>query len=365
MDLPEISNYRELFLKDAPLLDVRAPVEFNEGAFPAAENMPLLNDEERHLIGIRYKNNGQNAAIALGKELIDGQPKAKRVSRWKSFVEKHPEGVLYCFRGGMRSKIAQQWIYETTGIIYPRVSGGYKKLRNFLLHEIDASAEHIHPIIIGGRTGAGKTLILHKISSCIDLEGLAQHRGSAFGHHPTPQPTQINFENRLAIELIKHQASDRKHLILEDESRAIGSRHLPPKLYERMAQSPLVILEASLQERIENSVQEYVINSLTQYQTVYGEHAGMDYWSEYAINSLAKIKKRLGGVRFKAMHNQLKSAIIAFKKDGSLDMYREWIGSLLEEYYDPMYDYQISKKSDRIIFSGDKNAVLEYLNNLI
>jgi tRNA 2-selenouridine synthase len=364
MELPEISDFRELFLKDTPLLDVRAPVEFSAGAFPHTENLPLLEDEERHLIGIRYKENGQEAAIELGRQLIDGQPKAERTAAWKNFVDRHPEGALYCFRGGMRSKISQEWIYEATGIAYPRVKGGYKALRNFLLEEIEVSCREIDPIILGGRTGTGKTIVLRKLPNSIDLEGLAWHRGSAFGRHATPQPTQIDFENRLAIELIRHRASSHTKLILEDESKAVGSRHLPPILYERMSASPLVMLEVSLEERIHNSIQEYVTDALREYQNIYGEENGFQKWAEYATESLKKISRRLGGMRYKEMNDKLQHAIQILKKTGEAYAHANWISQLLTDYYDPMYDYQIANKSSRIIFSGDMKQVEEYLGKL-
>ncbi|WP_456417788.1 tRNA 2-selenouridine(34) synthase MnmH [Thiolapillus sp.] len=364
MELPEISDFRTLFLKDAPLLDVRAPIEYRAGAFPGATNMPLLNDEERHLIGLCYKEQGQSAAIALGRKLIDGQPKANRTAQWQTFVQQHPEGALYCFRGGMRSKIAQEWIHEATGIVYPRIKGGYKALRNFLLEEINASLAEIRPIVLGGRTGAGKTVVIQQLQNSIDLEGLAWHRGSAFGSHVTPQPSQIDFENNLSIELIRHRAAQRCRLVFEDESKAIGSRHLPPLLYEKMSHSPLVILETPLQERIDNSIQEYVTSALAEYQTQFGAEEGFKKWADRASNSLLRIKKRLGGVRYKKMASRLQYAINHLKQTGNPEAHEEWISQLLTEYYDPMYDYQISQKKDRIVYSGSMTDVLNYLRSI-
>ncbi|MGD8569338.1 MAG: tRNA 2-selenouridine(34) synthase MnmH, partial [Gammaproteobacteria bacterium] len=126
MDLPQTDNYRRLFLDDVPLVDVRAPAEYQQGAFPLARNLPLVNDEEREAIGIRYKEQGQEKAIELGYDLVKGDLKEQRVTNWTAFTREHPQGALYCFRGGMRSKISQQWIYDKTGVMYPRVIGGYK-----------------------------------------------------------------------------------------------------------------------------------------------------------------------------------------------------------------------------------------------
>jgi len=362
MELPEISDYRQLFLQHTPLLDVRAPVEFQAGAFPDTTNLPLLSDKERHLIGIRFKNNGQDAAVALGRELIDGVPRQERIAAWKSHIEKYPQGVLYCFRGGMRSKISQQWIAEETGISYPRIKGGYKALRNFLLDELAQASTEIHPIILGGRTGSGKTIVLQQLKNVLDLEGLAWHRGSAFGRHATPQPTQIDFENTLSIQLLRHRAAGNPQLIVEDEGKAIGSRHLPNPLYERMCMSSLVLLEVSVEERINNSVEEYVTAALAEYQSLHGEQNGFDLWAAYATDSLGRIQKRLGGVRYQAMNSKLQSAIHTLRDTGDAASHEDWIRDLLIEYYDPMYDYQIKNKQDRIVFRGNKEQVIDYLS---
>ncbi len=365
MELPEISDYTRLFLEDTPLLDVRAPVEFEAGAFPTAHNLPLLTDEERHLIGIRYKEAGQEAAVELGRELVDGLPRKERTERWAQFVEKHPQGVLYCFRGGMRSRITQEWIYAATGIAYPRIKGGYKALRNFLLEQIELSVSQLQPLVIGGRTGAGKTILIKKVKSSIDLEGLAWHRGSAFGRHVTPQPTQIDFENRLSIAMLKHRVMKSSTVVLEDESKAIGSRHLPPALYERMSESPLAILEVSLEERIKNSIDEYVTAALEEYQAHYGEEQGMEEWESYARESLKRIARRLGGERYQRMEKSLDSAMREMHGSSGHQAHADWIAQLLVDYYDPMYDYQLKKKEERIVFSGDMNAVIQYIEYLL
>ena len=197
MDLPQIDDYRSLFLNETLLLDVRAPIEFDQGAFPFTENLPLINDQERADIGLRYKNLGQDEAIELGHKLVQGKVKNARINNWSIFFEQHPEGALYCFRGGMRSKISQQWIYEKTGKIFPRIKGGYKAMRRFLIDELESSSQRIEPVMLGGRTGIGKTLFLKNIKQQIDLEEIFHQRGSVFGKHVTPQPTQIDIENNL------------------------------------------------------------------------------------------------------------------------------------------------------------------------
>ncbi len=201
-DLPVITDLHSLFTHDTALLDVRAAIEYQHGAFPHTTNVPLLNDKQRHQIGICYKEQGQDAAILLGERLLTPEKRQRCIANWQTFIQSNPEGVLYCFRGGMRSKISQTWIAEHTGIVYPRVEGGYKAMRRYLIKQSERLIKSTTFIIIGGKTGSGKTRVLKQLDSMIDLEGLANHRGSAFGACATPQPTQINFENNLAIELL-------------------------------------------------------------------------------------------------------------------------------------------------------------------
>lgn len=363
MDLPVVDDFRQLFLNDTPLMDVRAPVEFAEGAFPGTANLPLMLDQERHEVGLRYKQQGQDAAVSLGHQLVSGELKRARISAWSDFAQRHPEGVLYCFRGGMRSEISQRWLYEETGILYPRIKGGYKALRRYLLDELQQAAQEIKPLVIGGRTGVGKTLLLRQVPNSIDLERLAWHRGSAFGLHATPQPSQIDFENALSIALLKHRANGNLPLVIEDESRNIGSRNIPDYLFATFKQAPLILLDESIATRVDNTLQEYVIEALQEYQTLHGEERGYLAWAEYLTRSLDKIKRRLGGERHQELHGVMNDAIQHQATTGETALHRRWIESLLVEYYDPMYDYQIEKHKERVVFKGDKNAVLQYLSD--
>ncbi|MGB2260701.1 MAG: tRNA 2-selenouridine(34) synthase MnmH, partial [Porticoccaceae bacterium] len=107
MSLPLINNYRQLLLDDIPMIDVRAPVEFVNGALPSSINLPLMSDDERHQVGLRYKNNGQQSAIELGHQLVHGEIKQQRLQAWQDFMQANPNGVLYCARGGLRSQLTQ------------------------------------------------------------------------------------------------------------------------------------------------------------------------------------------------------------------------------------------------------------------
>lgn len=361
MELPQIDDYRSLLLNDIPLLDVRAPVEFHQGAFPLAENFPLIDNQEREAIGIRYKNLGQDEAIKLGHELVRDEVKSERVQHWQDFFDQHPHGVLYCFRGGMRSKISQQWIYEQTGTIYPRVKGGYKAMRRFLIDELEISAQQLKPVMLGGRTGIGKTVLLQRLNQQVDLEGIYHHRGSVFGKHVTPQPSQIDIENRLSIELLKIRNKEYTRIVLEDEGTNIGSRAIPEVLFTRMKQSPLILLEASIEERIDITFQEYIIESLAEHQRHNGDDAGFESWANQLQTSIDKIQRRLGGARHKELKALLTDAIQGQISTGNADAHKDWIKVLLVDYYDPMYDFQTEKKLERVVYRGTQEEVLGYL----
>jgi tRNA 2-selenouridine synthase len=361
MELPQIEDYHSILLNDTPLLDVRAPVEFDQGSFPSAENFPLIDNQEREVIGIRYKNLGQDEAIKLGHELVRDEVKSERVQHWQDFFEQNPHGVLYCFRGGMRSKISQQWIYEQTGTIYPRVKGGYKAMRRFLIDELEISAQQLKPVMLGGRTGIGKTVLLQRLDQQVDLEGIYHHRGSVFGKHVTPQPSQIDIENRLSIELLKIRNREYSQIVLEDEGTNIGSRAIPDVLFARMKQSPLILLEASIDERIDITFQEYIIESLAEHQQHNGDDAGFESWANQLQTSIDKIQRRLGGVRHKELKALLTDAIQRQVSTGDADAHKDWIKVLLVDYYDPMYDFQTEKKLERVVYRGTQEEVLGYL----
>jgi tRNA 2-selenouridine synthase len=344
-------------------MDVRAPVEYGQGAFPHTVNLPLMNDDERHDVGIRYKEAGQDEAISLGHELVSGNIKQARVNDWQQFTQSHPEGVLYCFRGGMRSKISQQWIYEQTGIAYPRVKGGYKAMRRFLLDELDLAANTIKPTIISGRTGTGKTVLLQQLRNKIDLEQIYHHRGSVFGIHATPQPSQIDAENQLAIQLLKFRHRNIRHIAFEDESANIGSRRVPENLFALFKAAPLVVLEAAINERVAITFDEYITSALQEYQQLHGEETGFALWAEYLLASIDKIKKRLGGERHHALRTDMQNAISEHRNKHNTEPHKQWIETLLTEYYDPMYDYQLSKKTDRVQFRGTRPEIIEYLHS--
>ena len=359
--LTQIEDFQSLVTNNTPMFDTRAPIEFSQGAFPHTQSLPLMSDKERELVGTCYKNKGQNKAIELGHELVQGDIKQARINAWVAFINNNPNGALYCFRGGLRSQITQQWIYEATGIDYPRLKGGYKALRRYLIDETDRIMDKVTPVIIGGQTGCGKTLLLDHIKQTIDLEGLANHRGSAFGNTTTAQPTQIAFENELAIELIKQQ--DHSFLVFEDEGANVGTVHIPDCVKNKTSQADLILLEASIEDRIKVSMDAYVIDMHQDFISQ-DKVNGFDNFANYWLRSLEKIQKRLGLERYKIMKSQVELALSMYQDSSNFDGFLPIVESLLVDYYDPMYNYQIQKKLDRVVFKGNSSEVLDYLHSL-
>ena len=159
---PDSDDYPRIFLQDVPLIDVRAPIEFQQGAFAQAVNLPLMIDSERQAVGTCYKQHGQQAAIALGHSLVNGKLREQRTAAWLAACSARPEGYIYCFRGGLRSQLVQQWLHEA-GVDYPRITGGYKALRNYLLGVLTQSAQ-LPMALVGGNTGSGKTLLVNELA---------------------------------------------------------------------------------------------------------------------------------------------------------------------------------------------------------
>lgn len=358
------NDFNKIVTEDIPLIDVRAPIEFEKGAFLNSVNLPLMNDLERHLVGICYTEKGNEEAVKLGHQLVSGDIRRTRIEGWASFLEKHPDSMIYCFRGGQRSQISQQWIYEATGKEVTRLEGGYKAFRTYLINALEPSFLKSKPIVLGGYTGSGKTLLLQQVESAIDLESIACHRGSAFGQLIQPQPTQINFENNLAYAMIKHQNRGYSHMIFEDESRNIGKNYIPQPLYNHIKSGPLVVLDIPLEERVQIIVNEYVNLSQDRYIEQYGHDTGLSEWCHSLSESITRIKKRLGGELYPRILGSFEKAYENQLCTGSYDLHSNWVTPLLQEYYDPMYRYSLEVNAHRIIFKGDSNAVLMCLKSL-
>ena len=329
-----------------PLLDVRAPVEFRQGKLPNSFNAPILNDAERAQVGTTYRRDGNDAAVLLGHELVSGATRTQRIEQWQKYCLENTDAQIMCWRGGQRSALAQQWL-AAQGVQRERVAGGFKAVRHGSLHVLANPQKRWW--LVSGRTGSAKTPLIQSLQSGIDLEGHANHRGSAFGRRLTPQPTPVTFECALASAYLRLPG---ENLVVEDESRTIGRIGLPQVWHEQMLQAPIALVEASFEERVEHIHKEYVAEALDEHRD-----AGLmptDLLGRYE-EALVRIKRRLGGARLADLTLRLQQAF-AGKTD-----HRDWISYLLREYYDPMYDFQLQRKTARIQFRGCHADVAAFL----
>ncbi|WP_245584143.1 tRNA 2-selenouridine(34) synthase MnmH [Saccharospirillum impatiens] len=356
----DIDASLDLLLDQTPFMDVRAPVEFEHGAIPGAVNVPILDDDQRAAIGTRYKEAGQEAAIELGLELATPDIRTDRLEAWSRFASQNSNGYLYCFRGGLRSNTTQAWLREA-GIHYPLVRGGYKALRRVL---IDAFSERLASSrlqLLAGPTGSGKTEVIQAWPVSLDLEGRANHRGSAFGATFTPQPAQIDWENQISLDWARLDGLGNTPVLLEDEAHLIGRIHLVPELHERMQTSPVIVLEALMQERVERLLDDYVNHALQHFR----QQNPQNPWpllGDYVSQNLHRIRKRLGGLRHDQLQQAVPEAVEALARQSDPGGFHRIIETLLTDYYDPMYRYQLNSRDGQILFRGDHSAILSWLD---
>ncbi len=356
MSSPEY--FKNILLKKTPIIDVRAPVEFNEGSIPHSVNLPILSDEERKEIGTLYKEKGQDAAIVRGHELVSGAVKDSRIEKWLSFIKTHPDAVVCCFRGGLRSRITCQWLKEA-GVERNLIPGGYKAFRRYLIEQIEFHSKQ-KMLIISGSTGSGKTDFLKahdQIYRCLHLETLAHHRGSSFGAFPEPQPTQINFENALAAELIGlAESSLPGPMLVEDESRMVGKCIIPEAFFQQHQLAPIILIQEDLETRVSQIYREYIETSTFSPEKMYLTFH----------DSFQQISRKLGNERFKEVLADLVAAERHFTSTGKHELNRVWIEKILVYYYDPLYKKSLERKNkERFLFRGTKHEANEFLKTKI
>lgn len=359
MKVIQESDYKKLLIHRNPVVDVRAPIEFNQGAFPGAINRPILNNDERDLIGKVYKQKGNAAAVQLGYELVSGDNKSQKVQSWVNVIQENPNVVVTCFRGGQRSQISQKWMSDA-GFDIPRFEKGYKHFRQWSIEQLVEFSTHHQFRIVSGTTGSGKTKLLKKIRGqypVVDLEGLANHKGSAFGKEMTAQPSQADFENRLLQDILIQQNQFDKNILFEDESRMIGSRHLTESFFKKLRLSPLILMTTPLEERIENIFYDYVTNT----NIVLGnKEEALAQFQKYKNNTV-QITKRLGGLRASEVLADIERSEKDFLENNQLELNKSWIEKLLVWYYDPLYTGSLTQRNPAIEFKGSESEIINYL----
>lgn len=350
---------KKLFLEKTPFIDVRAPVEFALGTLPGAVNLPIMDDAQRAAVGTAYKKSGREEALRLGHELVSGKVKEARLNDWAGFIRQQPDAVLFCFRGGLRSKITQRWLAEM-GIDRPLIEGGYKAGRQFCRETVDQHSQNPF-LILSGPTGSAKTSVLNRAAEfypTLDLEALARHRGSAFGALAESQPTQINFEHAIAVKFLEvNPKSEAEKILIEDESRLIGRCAIPESLFKSMRASGLLYIEEPFDQRVENIFNDYVVKTAI---SGTNEEAALAQFAKFK-QAVMMISRKLGGLRTQEILNDIGCAESEFLSQRRLEMNRAWIAKLLKYYYDPAYSQSFEKRNPKVLIKGRSDVILEYI----
>lgn len=310
----------DAFLKQSHLLtilDVRSPSEFIQGHITGAFNLPLFTDEERAKVGIRYKNSGRDFAVKLGLQIIG--PKLSWLAEEAQRLAPARNVLLHCWRGGMRSE-SMAWLLQLSGFEVQLLDGGYKAYRSYIRGQLALPAKLI---VLGGLTGSGKSAVLKQLAICgqqvLDLETLANHKGSVFGGlGQSDQPTTGQFENNIYPVWEAFDLS--KTIWVEDESRAIGSVNIPEILFYTMMKSPIAVMEVPSEIRVERLVKEY---------------AGMP--AQGLIDALMHIKDSLGGTA-------TSEALVALR-NGEFHV----VARLALVHYDRLYSKSLARRNANVV----------------
>ena len=328
----DVARFLELY-SSIPVFDVRSPGEFSHASIPCAYSLPLFTDEERKIVGTAYKQDSREQAIKMGldffgvkmrKILEDVSSIVTPGNNNKSFTNaavqaahSKPPVIVHCWRGGMRSA-GIAWLLDLYGFKVYTLSGGYKAFRKWVLHYL----EQDYPLtVLGGYTGSGKTEILHHLKSkgetIVDLEGMANHKGSAFGAlGMPPQPSQEMFENKLAVDLYTAGFSG-KPIWIEDESQRIGHINIPQAFWQMMRSKPVCFVDIPFENRLEFITRTY----------------GKQQKGELAA-AITRIQKRLGPL-------ETKTALGYLVEDNITESFR-----ILLKYYDKLYTKGLANRPD-------------------
>lgn len=299
------------------IIDVRAPIEFKKGHIANAINVPLFEDIERAEIGTLYKQQGKDIAVTRGLEIVS--PKLVPFVNQVKKLSSSKKIFVYCFRGGMRSN-SFAWLMNTSGLDATILEGGYKNYRNHVLNYFEREKKLV---VLGGMTGSGKTDLLKNIKhdnfQIIDLEALANHKGSAFGsiNEEKQNPQQV-FENNLFYAL--NLLDEDKHILVEDESQSIGFNKIPRDFWLQMKKAPIIKLDVPFELRVQKLVQDYTTTNI-----------------EALKICIKKIEQNLG--------TQNANLCLNYLDENNLTE----VARLTLKYYDKAYSFTYNKKTSQQI----------------
>lgn len=309
----EIISYREsLSLKEKTYIDVRSPAEFEIDHIPGAVNLPVFDNDERKEIGTLYKQAGKKTAVLRGVEI--GSSRLSGMIQQLMEIESTPL-IFVCARGGIRSSSVSS-IASSLGIESLRIHMGYKGYRSYVTEALGNLQWVPELFVLHGLTGTGKTEIIRNFRKSVDLEKLAGHRSSIFGGIGISRSNQKRFETGLLAQL--ESLKNEKFILIEGESRKIGNLHLPSALYNKMKNSPGILVTASIDERVDIILNEY--------------KAALDDPEIYGI--VKSLKTKLG-------HKVIDEMLNLYAEKN----YRQFVEILLEKYYDPLYNHSLKKTS--------------------
>jgi tRNA 2-selenouridine synthase len=318
--------------RGALLVDARSPSEHADATIPGALNVPILDDAERSEIGTLYKQEGKQAARRCGVEIVAPKIPALIDRIASARPPGSPPVVVFCWRGGMRSRALTQFL-ELAGIPARQLAGGHKAFRG-LVRDFFEQGEWGRLIVLRGLTGVGKTALLQELAAVghpvVDLEGLANHRGSAFGHLGlAPQPTQRMFEALLWDALRRVPADG--YAVAEGESRHIGRLALPLRVYQSLQTEVSLWIESSLEMRIHNILADY---------------PARDVLREEFARPVRALKDRLG--------KQVVEELVGLLQNGE---WEELVRRLMIDYYDPLYRHTFPERRIEVTMDGDASGV--------
>ncbi len=317
----KISVEKALEMENAILLDARTPAEYAEDHLLGAISVPLLDDQERHEIGIIYKQYSREKAIERGMELFP----AKIPTIYNAVKDHRTKTIIvYCARGGMRSGIIAS-LLESIGFKVLQIEGGYKSFRNYITSQLYNFKLKPKIISLYGLTCTGKTQLLEQLPNALDLEELAQHRGSLYGGVGLKPNAQKKFENLLLQRL--RQLNHLQYIFVEGESRRIGKVEIPAFLFKAMKNSTNLVIKRNFEHRVTAAVEEY-------------------FSTPEKVIQMKEITPQLREI----ISNKRKQEIIALIEDGK---YQDATRILLKEYYDMLYAHTL--KNVKFEFEVENN----------